>query len=312
MNSEDIMKKWMKIFIITIALILVCIAGIATKIYYDLSKTSEQTFFDVSNERTAENSRKGFLSLYDETPFSIALLGIDTQDFSENTGRSDTIVVATLNPRRKEVQILSIPRDTYVTIIGREGKDKINHAYAYGGAGMTLSTLENYLEVPMDHYVSLDMTGLSQLVDIIDGVMVNNKTEFTYQGVTFPKGPQVLYGKSALIYSRMKKDDPLGDYGRQYRQRELILGIAKKLFNIKNLLHYQKMLTVLDKNMRTDLTFLDMKTIVLKYRPSFHKVSDLQLEGTERMIEGISYQEVSTEERTGKIKLLKENLEVNE
>lgn len=312
MNSEDIMKKWMRVFLITITAMLIGIASLAIKIYYDLSKTSEQTFFDVSNERTAETLRNGYLSLHDETPFSIALLGIDTQDFSESTGRSDTIVVATLNPRRQEVQLLSIPRDTYVTIIGREGKDKINHAYAYGGAGMTLSTLENYLEVPMDHYVSLDMTGLSQLVDVVDGVIVNNKAEFTYQGVTFPKGAQVLDGKSALIYSRMRKDDPLGDYGRQYRQRELILGIAKKLFNINNLIHYQKMLNILDKNMRTDLTFLDMKSIVLKYKQSFNKVSNLQLEGSESIIDGISYQEVSAEELTEKIKLLKENLELNE
>ena len=107
----------------------------------------------------------------------------------------------------------------------------------------------------------------------------------------------------------MRKDDPLGDYGRQERQRQVIESIGKKLFNLKMLPHYQEVLSTLENNMRTDFTFLDMKSIALNYGDVLSNIDSLQLEGENYEENGISYQKITDEQFKMKQNLLKENLE---
>ena len=301
------MKQFFKVFGLVVGTLTIIMIFFLGKIYFDFTNSIDRMYAD-ANSQSGELTTK-FVNLEQKEPLSLLLLGIDSLDMNSEHGRSDSISVLTLNPKGNKAQLLSIPRDSYVEIIGRGEKDKINHAFAFGGAAMSIQTVENLLDIPINHYVTLDMVGLTKLVDIVGGISINSPLDFTYQGKRFVKGVNFLNGEEALKYSRMRKDDPTGDYGRQERQRQVIESIGKKLFNLKMIPHYQKVLATLETNMRTDFTFLDMKSIALNYTDTLRNIESLQLEGENYEENGISYQKISDEQLENKKTILKKNLE---
>lgn len=290
------MSKGKKIFAIIFGIILVlflAVVGMGAKLYWDVSKSMDKTY------ETVERSKKSQVNLNNKEPFSVLLLGIDTGDDGRvEQGRSDTTIVATVNPRDKQTTLVSLARDTYVDIPGQGKQDKLNHAYAFGGASLAMDTVENYLNIPINHYVSINMAGLKELVNAVGGIEVNNNLTFSQDGYDFTIGKISLYGEQALSYSRMRYEDPNGDYGRQERQRKVIEGIVQKVLSLNSVSNYQEILTAVSDNMKTDLSFDDMKKIALDYRSAFGKVKQDQLQGTGFMQDGVSYQRVNEQELT--------------
>ncbi|EHG5956019.1 TPA: LytR family transcriptional regulator, partial [Enterococcus faecalis] len=285
-----------KIFAIIFGIILVlflAVVGMGAKLYWDVSKSMDKTY------ETVERSKKSQVNLNNKEPFSVLLLGIDTGDDGRvEQGRSDTTIVATVNPRDKQTTLVSLARDTYVDIPGQGKQDKLNHAYAFGGASLAMDTVENYLNIPINHYVSINMAGLKELVNAVGGIEVNNNLTFSQDGYDFTIGKISLDGEQALSYSRMRYEDPNGDYGRQERQRKVIEGIVQKVLSLNSVSNYQEILTAVSDNMKTDLSFDDMKKIALDYRSAFGKVKQDQLQGTGFMQDGVSYQRVDEQELT--------------
>ena len=255
------MSKGKKIFAIIFGIILVlflAVVGMGAKLYWDVSKSMDKTY------ETVERSKKSQVNLNNKEPFSVLLLGIDTGDDGRvEQGRSDTTIVATVNPRDKQTTLVSLARDTYVDIPGQGKQDKLNHAYAFGGASLAMDTVENYLNIPINHYVSINMAGLKELVNAVGGIEVNNNLTFSQDGYDFTIGKISLDGEQALSYSRMRYEDPNGDYGRQERQRKVIEGIVQKVLSLNSVSNYQEILTAVSDNMKTDLSFDDMKKIAL-------------------------------------------------
>ncbi|EOY2814559.1 LCP family protein [Enterococcus faecalis] len=290
------MSKGKKIFAIIFGIILVlflAVVGMGAKLYWDVSKSMDKTY------ETVERSKKSQVNLNNKEPFSVLLLGIDTGDDGRvEQGRSDTTIVATVNPRDKQTTLVSLARDTYVDIPGQGKQDKLNHAYAFGGASLAMDTVENYLNIPINHYVSINMAGLKELVNAVGGIEVNNNLTFSQDGYDFTIGKISLDGEQALSYSRMRYEDPNGDYGRQERQRKVIEGIVQKVLSLNSVSNYQEILTAVSDNMKTDLNFDDMKKIALDYRSAFGKVKQDQLQGTGFMQDGVSYQRVDEQELT--------------
>lgn len=290
------MSKGKKIFAIIFGIILVlflAVVGMGAKLYWDVSKSMDKTY------ETVERSKKSQVNLNNKEPFSVLLLGIDTGDDGRvEQGRSDTTIVATVNPRDKQTTLVSLSRDTYVDIPGQGKQDKLNHAYAFGGASLAMDTVENYLNIPINHYVSINMAGLKELVNAVGGIEVNNNLTFSQDGYDFTIGKISLDGEQALSYSRMRYEDPNGDYGRQERQRKVIEGIVQKVLSLNSVSNYQEILTAVSDNMKTDLSFDDMKKIALDYRSAFGKVKQDQLQGTGFMQDGVSYQRVDEQELT--------------
>lgn len=290
------MSKGKKIFAIIFGIILVlflAVVGMGAKLYWDVSKSMDKTY------ETVERSKKSQVNLNNKEPFSVLLLGIDTGDDGRvEQGRSDTTIVATVNPRDKQTTLVSLARDTYVDIPGQGKQDKLNHAYAFGGASLAMDTVENYLNIPINHYVSINMAGLKELVNAVGEIEVNNNLTFSQDGYDFTIGKISLDGEQALSYSRMRYEDPNGDYGRQERQRKVIEGIVQKVLSLNSVSNYQEILTAVSDNMKTDLSFDDMKKIALDYRSAFGKVKQDQLQGTGFMQDGVSYQRVDEQELT--------------
>ena len=290
------MSNGKKIFAIIFGIILVlflAVVGMGAKLYWDVSKSMDKTY------ETVVRSKKSQVNLNNKEPFSVLLLGIDTGDDGRvEQGRSDTTIVATVNPRDKQTTLVSLARDTYVDIPGQGKQDKLNHAYAFGGASLAMDTVENYLNIPINHYVSINMAGLKELVNAVGGIEVNNNLTFSQDGYDFTIGKISLDGEQALSYSRMRYEDPNGDYGRQERQRKVIEGIVQKVLSLNSVSNYQEILTAVSDNMKTDLSFDDMKKIALDYRSAFGKVKQDQLQGTGFMQDGVSYQRVDEQELT--------------
>lgn len=296
------MSKGKKIFLIILTVIVVLIitvVGVGAKFYNDLSSAFDKTYETVDRSGKLDNHRENPVDLTKQESVSILLMGIDTGDLGRvEQGRSDTIMVATISPEDQQTTVVSIARDTYVDIVGRGTQDKINHAYAFGGAAMSMDTVQKYLDIPIDHYVSINMKGLKQLVDAVGGVEVNNDLTFSQDGHDFVIGKINLDGDAALAYSRMRYEDPNGDYGRQERQRKIVEGIAKKAMSIDGVSKYQSILGAVESNMKTDMSFSEMKTIALNYRDAFGTIKQDQLKGEGFMQDGVSYQRVSKEELT--------------
>ncbi|HAP4693082.1 TPA: transcriptional regulator [Enterococcus faecalis] len=309
MAKQTRKSRGKKIFLIILGIVVVlvlAVVGVGTKLYLDLSHSIKETYQTVER---AEGPRTTPVDLAKQESFSVLLMGIDTGDLGRvDQGRSDTMMVATVSPEDKQTTIVSIPRDTYVEIVGHNTTDKINYAYAFGGAAMAMDTVQNYLDIPIDHYVSINMKGLKELVDAVGGIEVNNDITFSQDGYDFTIGKTTLDGDQALAYSRMRYEDPNGDYGRQERQRKIVEGIARKVLSLNGISNNQSVLNALETNMRTDMSFTDMRKIAFDYRDAFGTIKQDQMQGEGFMQDGISYQRVSDQELERVQKELKDQL----
>lgn len=290
-------------------LVLLVAGGLFTwKVYSDVTSATDEIYQDVEKNETRQKP----VEVGDKEPFSALLLGVDTGDLGRTEqGRSDTMMVVTVNPTTNQTSILSIPRDTYTEIVGRGTMDKINHAYAFGGVSMSINTVQNLLNIPIDYYVEVNMQGVKDIVDTLGGVQVTPPLSFDYEGYTFTEGQTVtLNGETALAYSRMRYDDPNGDYGRQARQRQIIVAAMSKVASLSTITNYQGILGTLENNMQTNLTFDNMVSIFNDYRGAASNVEQIQLEGAGTKIDGIYYAIVDDNDLSETSNLLKEQLEI--
>ena len=300
-------KKWLKITGILL-LVLVIGAGVYSYSVYKSLKTAVNTMHQPI-ERKQSEKRTEPVTLEEKDPFSVLLLGVDQRP--GDTGRSDTIIVLTVNPNNNSIKMLSIPRDTRTEIVGKGKEDKINHAYAFGGIPMAMDTVENFLDIPIDYYIEVNMEGFKDIVNSVGGVTVQNDLDFSYDGFHFEKGELTLNGEKALAYSRMRKEDPRGDFGRQTRQRQIIQGVISKGASLSTLTNYSDIFTALGKNVKTNLTFDQMVDIQKNYKQAGQNIEQMQIKETGTTIDKIYYGLVSAEEKQRIQNELKTQLELN-
>ena len=308
MRHEKKKKKkrtWLKVVGIIVLLFVLAGGAFAFSVWNSLTKTVE-TMHTPIDRNTDKRTDK--LALSDQEPFSMLMLGVDEREGDK--GRSDTMIVLTVNPELKSVKMLSIPRDTRTEIVGHGTQDKINHAFAFGGAEMAMDTVENFLDIPIDYYMKINMEGFKDIVDAVGGVTVQNDLNFTEDGTTFNKGTIELNGKEALSYARMRYEDPNGDFGRQSRQRAIIEAVIKEGASVSTLTSYGDVFDALSKNIQTNLTFDDMMDIQKNYRDASKNITQSSISGTGTKIDGIYYYLVSEEEQKKVQTELKEHLTV--
>ncbi|HFR3154475.1 TPA: LCP family protein [Streptococcus suis] len=241
-------------------------------------------------------------------PLTILLMGVDmdqaTRGGDWEGGRSDSMILVTVNPKTKETNMMSLTRDIMVEIAEANGEssgtvEKLNHSYSYGQAPMAIATIEKMMDINIDRYIEINMDGLVELVDAVGGIEVNNTLGFpisisehepAYTSIVQP-GKQLVNGDQALVYARMRYDDPEGDIGRQRRQREVITAIIKKLLQLDGFTQYKKILTAISNNMRTNIEISPV-TIpnLLGYKDSVSKLNSYQLRGVDQMVDAIYYQ----------------------
>ena len=145
---------------------------------------------------------------------------------------------------------------------------------------MAMDTVENLLGIPIDYVAEVDMKGFQDAVNLFGGVEVTNKFAFTSGEYTFDPGSVQLDGAEALAYTRMRYDDPNGDFGRQERQRDIITALVEKGRDDFSIARFNNMLDVLGNNAKTNMTFKDLRTLSKDYMEAFKDQDVLRLEGS--------------------------------
>lgn len=307
-EGEFMMKKVWK-WAVGIVIVLSSVSLILfVKVYGDIKSTAEEIYTPMG-ERLSEFRAQSVDISSKKEPISALILGVDERD--GDGGRSDTMIVLTVNPTLKTTKMLSIPRDTYTEMVGKGFHDKINHAYAFGGMEMSLKTVENLLDIPIDYVVKVNMESFVDIIDIIGGITVENEFVFHYEGQQFSAGPLVMDGEKSLKYVRMRYDDPAGDFGRQNRQKQVIQGVLKESMSLNTVWNYKSIFEAVEKNIELNIVFGDLLKIQKNYGDSLKSIEQLYLNnGTSMMKNQIYYYLPDVSELQEIQEILKEHLEI--
>ena len=183
------------------------------------------------DKSASEKVEEGLLTAKDKS--TIMIMGVDERE--DDVGRSDTLMIATVDPKKNRAALLSIPRDTRVKIAGH-GWDKINAAYAYGGERLTQRTVEDFLGVNMDHYVIINTHAFQKIIDAIGGIDIDVEKRMYYEDpwdddgglvIDLRPGLQHMDGKTAVTYVRYRDEE--GDIGRIKRQQKFMAACMEKI-----------------------------------------------------------------------------------
>lgn len=230
------------------------------------------------------------LSPYSNSIINIALFGVDSADAS--TGRSDSIIIATIDTTHKKLKLTSVMRDSYVNISGI-GNDKINHAYAFGGPQLAIKTLNENFNLNIEDFVAVNFDSLPKIIDMLGGVTVDITSEEVSHIPGIPSaGTYNLNGAQALSYSRIRYATG-GDYVRTERQRTILTKIFEKVLTI-NPMKYPSLLNEVLPMVQTSLDYskiLELGTEVLKMGVTTLEQERFPLDGycQGEMINGVYY-----------------------
>lgn len=290
-------NKWIFFGTFIFLVIVVVVSSYFYSIYLSFKKVyTEEIFEPLFHEynSTASPYRAEPVSIEMKDPILILLLGVDQREY--DIGRSDTIVLLLLNPKLGKSLMFNIPRDTRTEIVGRGTLDKINHAYAFGGVKMSVQTVENFLEIPIDYYVKINMEGFIEIIDTLGGVDIENPFSFT-SWYEFPQGDLLLDGEHALDYVRMRYGDPRGDIGRSERQRKVLKAMIKKGTSPTILTKLDKILEQSGSHIKTNIPFDEVHNLITDYKESLTEIEEIEINGQGQLIDSIYYYVVSKEER---------------
>ena len=313
-------RVWKVFFSILMVVMFGAIAYLF-KAYSDIGSTADSIFNSVNVNKIREEEIEVETATQ---PISFLLLGVDTGTAEEErteTGRSDTIIVCTVNPNTKTTTLLSIPRDSYTEIVGYSDLydyygdyyDKMNHAYAFGGTEMSINTVQQFLNVPIDYYVEVNFDGLVDIVDAVGGIEITSPLTFDFYGPQFIEGQtQTLTGYDALQFSRMRKQDPEGDLGRQKRQQMVIKAILDKVLTMGTVVNYKNILSTLEDNVQLNMSLDEIISVASGYRKSMENFQQFYVEGEELYIDEIYYYYVDPKERLRLSNILRTELELPE
>ncbi|WP_449537839.1 polyisoprenyl-teichoic acid--peptidoglycan teichoic acid transferase TagU [Ferdinandcohnia sp. Marseille-Q9671] len=307
-NRMSKTKKWVISLASIVGIVILGVGGYALYLYNSVENTVASMHKPIEREKSEK--RTEIVEFKEQDPISILLMGVDQR--TGDRGRSDSLIILTVNPNEKSTQMVSIPRDTRTEIVGKGFDDKINHAFAFGGPEMTINTVENFLDIPIDYYVQVNMESFKDIVDAVGGVTVTNSLAFSSGGFSYDTGDITLNGEKALAYSRMRYEDPRGDFGRQERQRQIIQAVIKKGASLSSLPKAGDILNIFGDNIQTNITFDQMIEIQKNYKTASSKLEQSQIAGSGTRIDGIYYYIVPEEERMALSSKLKQHLELTE
>lgn len=312
------MKRWVKMTLIISSLMLVIILGLGIYVFtlYRSAQITAETIYEPLPIRTMPINENPTPPLetpalkpeeIDELkPFSMLILGVDERD--NDIGRSDSMIYVAVNPNKHSALIMSIPRDTRTEIVGKNMKDKINHAYAYGGMQMSVATVENLIGLPISYYVKTNMEGFAAVIDQLGGVTVDNPSAFQYDGYNYDAGNIHMDGDQALVYAQMRYLDPNGDFGRMNRQQLILTSILTAIKDVTTITELPGILEILKSNVKTNITWDEWNTLFKEYKPLIQSIETVSMAGRGEMINDIYYYIIDAQELENKHNLFNDFL----
>lgn len=261
------MKNRKLIIILLSFLILVIVASL-----FIFISTNNGSLFSDNNQNTDPETETDGGSIEDvlnqnnedlleltDTRKTVIFAIYGTDERSDETGRSDIIMVVMYDPTQEKMVMASLPRDLRVNIPGY-GLDKINHAYAYGGRELIDQTIEELLGIKLDFSVKLDFDTFASIINDAGGVNVIAQKDFykNENQLVISQGEQILNGKNALFYVRFRSDSD-GDYGRIARQQEVVKSLMKSLSTMSLKKKLQLIETYYNNGIETDVNISKLK-----------------------------------------------------
>lgn len=248
------MKKTTKIVIFIFLSVLLVISAAGSYIaisFYNGKKSAEAKVNTTINNGFSGDKQTNTKEI------TIMFIGDDGRKDDGDEGRADTLMVGHYNSKTKQPKLISIMRDSYVNI-PNDGMDKINAAYAYGGAQLTKTVLNDSFHLPINYYAVVDFSNFVKLVDDIypKGVEIDAEKDINLDGVDILKGKQWMNGNTLLQYARFRKDEE-SDFGRVRRQQQVMNALAQQAKNAVPILELPKIageaVGYLDTNIPSDL-----------------------------------------------------------
>jgi LCP family protein required for cell wall assembly len=229
------MSQWyLKVMIVLGGALILISAGVLTLVYGLSNRYDNQTQHDDILSGIPHNTNAA-----PDGPLNYLVLGTDSRTADSSGARSDTILIAHVNKGLKSAFIVSIPRDSYVNVPAGKGwnggLNKINSAYAFGGAALAAKAIYDLTKIPLDGAIVINFAGLVNMVNAVGGVHVcvpydvpNFFTDYPQYNKGWPKGCHDMMGEEAEIFSRQRHDVPGGDFGRMKSQQLVMKAIAVK------------------------------------------------------------------------------------
>lgn len=229
---------------------------------------------------------------------NILLVGIDARP-GQSTGRSDTMIIVTVDTERNTIKMMSLMRDIYCPIPGH-GNNRLNAAYVFGGPELLMQTIEQDFKIEIDNYVTVNFSMLANIIDQIGGITLTVESEYymdrinavikednkvlgidVNDGLLTQPGEQVMTGKQAQAYARYRYGTKDGDFGRTNRQREVIQKIFEKLTDL-SLIELATLAAANYENVYTNLTLQDITLLA----PAMLSLKDANFEELRIPVDG--------------------------
>ncbi|MFA0815201.1 MAG: LCP family protein [Anaerofustis sp.] len=329
LTKRQKIKRWM-IAVCSVLIAGILIAGNLTTILLwtglgDLNNfggdlSGNKKYQKLAIKSTLYDNLNANITFGDTNVINILFFGLDenTERESEySTFRPDTIMLVSINLETENIQIVSIPRDTYVSIYGRSGKDKINSCFYYGSLEADsedeyfdkgLECLEGTVSqllggVPINYYVEVDMEGVPQIIDTLGGVTVTLDENVYHNGtLAFAKGTQTLNGDQFITLARLR-DYTGGDIDRVAMQQKLMKQLFSQVTSSENIMKLPKLISQTYDILSTDLSFKQITTLAYTLKDfDVSNISTDTMPGTYGNLYSISYWIVTQSERVSFIK----------
>lgn len=268
-KKKKLSKKKKRIIVLTIAALFLSVLGYFGWLGYraltNIFNGDAPSLLNLITDKQLKGESSGRIN--------VLLLGMGDKGH-EGENLTDTIMVVSLDPKTKDVAMISIPRDLYVNI-DKYGYSKINAAHAYGekykvqGGGPQLAkdTISKVINQPIHYYARIDFTGFKKVVDLVGGVDIDVEKDLydpLYPGGTFyiKKGRQHMNGEVALKYARSR--ETTSDFDRAKRQQQVIMATKEKVLSSQTLLNPKKiseMVNILGDHIKTDMEIWEAQRI---------------------------------------------------
>lgn len=219
----------MKIFKKVILIILGIIVIVEGYLVFSFLQGYDSTKQDHSKQAVSFNGEEAS----DQNDLNVLIIGTDSR--GEDAGRSDSLMIAHYDQKKKQPKLVSLMRDSYVDIPGY-GMDKINAAYSYGGVELVRKTLKENFDIPIEYYVIINFDHFKEAVDSLfpKGVTIDAEKDLDLDGVFIKAGKQKMDGNTLLQYSRFREDEE-SDFGRIRRQQQVLSAISQQVTDVTSL-----------------------------------------------------------------------------
>lgn len=291
-------KRFMRILVLLVFLALAVMPALSEEA---ADNEDDSVVYDPSEELEFESEMDDYLMEEREKVAemrSLLLIGIDARP-GEETGRSDTMIIVTLDPDGNTIKLTSIMRDLYVEIPGRKN-NRINATYVFGGPELLMETIELNFGIHVENYIAVNFSMLGKLIDAIGGLTLTVENDYYMDrinavikqdnkvlgidlkdGLLTEAGEQLMTGKQAQAYARYRYGTSDGDFGRTARQREVVTLIFEKLAQ-KTAIELMNMVVENSGNVYTNLSVADLAA----FAPVLISMKDAQISELRLPIDG--------------------------